>query len=489
MNLRRAHTDFFIVLAVLLPLAFCGAAVNRLFVLGLVAVAFFYISNPVFGLYLLVPFVCVHTVYPLPQLPLLGYSDVFLHEAVIAFFLLLGLAKRAMHRTQGDPMLWRWYWRLVLLTLPSLYVGLKSTVWHNLCFRNYMTVLFVGATLMPQVLRGSSFVHFYRFFLFCLAAFLVARFGLTVWRVAQLGTLLRNPFYGSATMLMLVPLLVVSVPFIVQGKGRLFTRACLAVVLAAIAVLAFLSGGRGSSLALFLAVGITWLALARDGAALFGRILFLLLIAVTAIWVMATLDMPIVKRFLSGYANVFSMGDKPNLGDTATWRIAMYKDAINSWLKHPLLGVGWGGTIRGTHGYRFFAVYIGSENLTDIPQHVHNAFLGILAGGGLVGAAGFVLFVRYCASESRRGLAALPVEQRRPLRAVIVGAVSSFTMLLSTNALVAAPQIALFFLFIGIWLRFLRLDPAERAYVIARFRWLPDTAKNEAGSPPAEARQ
>lgn len=459
-HLPNKLREALLIALVLVFLVWGGLGIAKLIALAVVVVVLAYIANPALGLYLATAIISVHTIWQLPQLPLLGYSDVYMHEAVIAFCLLLFFFQIAMHRFRGDMKLWKYYIWLVILTLPGLHVGLKNTVWHNYCFRAYMLVLFVGATLMPQLLEKNNFRRFYRFYLFTMGVVLVYMFGKSAYHVRMMGTLAGTPFYGSGRMTHIICLLVVWVAAVMEPGRAPGKKMILSMVLGAVLFLTLGSGGRGTSIVLLLALGVTWLGLSKDAPSLFGRLSVSVVSLVVLIGMLTWMGVPIVERFLKGYARTFIVSQRgiERFGDTAAWRMTMYRDAFQAFTSKPITGVGWGGTIIGTSGHRFYRGYTGSSSseMTDTPSHIHSVYLGILSASGLSGALGFVLFAAYCTRKLREGLAGLSGDSRRVVRALILGSTASFAMLWSTNGLMGYPQNVLYFLFIGLWLRLFR---------------------------------
>ena len=114
-----------------------------------------------------------------------------------------------------------------------------------------------------------------------------------------------------------------------------------------------------------------------------------------------------------------------NTFDTQNIRIDLWKAALQQWKLHPIFGTGSG-------TYLYYGRQFRSEQVQLDPVRVHNDYLQLLAEYGLVGAAGFFLFLAAHLRSGWKNLQRLAVQQ-----GAIPSLVSSNRLALQIGALCA----------------------------------------------------
>ena len=155
-----------------------------------------------------------------------------------------------------------------------------------------------------------------------------------------------------------------------------------------------LTGSRGgylstiASLAVFALLSLT--VLARASPKLFWRIGAPFAIAAIVIWIAVSFSMR--QSFYLTERTVSILGD--NLSDSsAAVRMAFWQAAARQWKVQPIWGTGSG-------TYLYYARLFRTDELPGDPTYAHNDYLNLLAEYGLVGAAGFLIFLGF---HLRRG--------------------------------------------------------------------------------------
>lgn len=227
----------------------------------------------------------------------------------------------------------------------------------------------------------------------------------------------------------------------VAGLGGLATRGARVLRLAEILFLAaamFLVGRRGEVLALACALAVacfagqaraarrrSWLALL---ALLLGAAALLLLFAEPL------RQSGLFARYIRSFENLLAGRD------VSSGRILLYRIALDLFLAHPLLGIGWG------QFARFVPADFKALHGADVSS-VHNVYLQFLCELGLVGALLIMLPLAYLFWQTLR--------QRKRIRALAPGAERALLERLNLSSL----MIQTFFAVVGL------LDPTFTKYV------------------------
>ncbi|MEP7013917.1 MAG: O-antigen ligase family protein [Verrucomicrobiota bacterium] len=155
-----------------------------------------------------------------------------------------------------------------------------------------------------------------------------------------------------------------------------------------------LSGSRGgylstvTSLAIFAALSLT--ILARSSAKLFWRIGTPFVVGAIVVWIAVSFSVGQSQYLSQRTENV--LGD--DLNDTSsTLRTAMWQIALKQWALKPVWGTGSG-------TYLYYARQFHTNKIPGDPIYAHNDYVQLLGEYGLVGAAGFLLFIIF---HLRRG--------------------------------------------------------------------------------------
>lgn len=155
-----------------------------------------------------------------------------------------------------------------------------------------------------------------------------------------------------------------------------------------------LTGSRGgylstmASLAVFAVLSLT--VLARASPKLFWRIGVAFAVAAIVIWMAVSLSIRQSYFLTARTSNI--LGD--DLSDSSpAVRAAMWQAGIREWESKPVWGTGSG-------TYQYYANLFRTNDLPGDPIYAHNDYVHLLAEYGLVGAAGFLIFLGF---HLRRG--------------------------------------------------------------------------------------
>jgi len=155
-----------------------------------------------------------------------------------------------------------------------------------------------------------------------------------------------------------------------------------------------LTGSRGgylstmASLAVFALLSLA--VLARASPKLFWRIGAPFAIAAIVIWMAVSFSMRQSFYLTERTTNIF--GDRL-YDESSTVRMAFWQAAVRQWKLQPILGTGSG-------TYLYYGRLFRTHELPGDPTYAHNDYLNLLAEYGLVGAAGFLIFLGF---HLRRG--------------------------------------------------------------------------------------
>ncbi len=139
-------------------------------------------------------------------------------------------------------------------------------------------------------------------------------------------------------------------------------------------------GGRGPVIAVFLvliAIYIYGFLQVSNRQLYLQHFLHLILVCILSYWLLKWMFTAKTDHFI---ARTYAFITTPELDDPINWRIGYYHSAINAFLSHPIIGVGFGG-------------WKNHYDIGSLPwQHPHNIVLEVLSETGAIGGVLGVLF-------------------------------------------------------------------------------------------------
>lgn len=164
--------------------------------------------------------------------------------------------------------------------------------------------------------------------------------------------------------------------YIAAAKNKIRSKHWLGVCFLFILFALFLTGKRGHIVFTLLTFLFGYYAFTNDNTRHRNfKLLILASVAVIAFVILAHF-VPSVALFYDRFVETL------NEGDVTLGRVGFYKIAIDSFLKHPLFGIGWG-------GFKYInTAYAGYYN--GVYANAHNVYLQLLCEVGLIGFTFFV---------------------------------------------------------------------------------------------------
>jgi O-antigen ligase len=270
-----------------------------------------------------------------------------------------------------------------------------------------------------------------------LASFLVVKLG---WSIIEQGRLLgRSEWFTPFFVILLATMITYKKNLLAIRKYNITP-----VVLILIPLLMGVLLCQTRTVWIVLALVLAWLLFFKIAGINNVKFLFLILVAVFAVWQLAQF-VPFFGDIKDSLAERFFEGTISSDGMKATWegnREIIYTNCLSDFKKHPIMGNGFAHEVYfDSSSYRE-----GAEDRSS--AYIDNSFLEILVKTGLAGLAFFIMAIYQMYSVMRKALVRMEFSEELPYLKTMV-LVFPFFILMSLNIsiLYGYPEVMIFSLF------------------------------------------